>query len=82
REDQNTSFIEGRAIHTFDELTAILDYVPAGWENEEGEERASKGDEEIDEDDLPELDEDDEKTLEGDESLKWDDDEGEDDEGE
>ena len=75
REDQNTSFIEGKAIHTFDELSAILDYVPAGWETEEGEERASKGDEDIDDDDLPELDEDDEKTLEGDSSLKWDEDE-------
>ena len=74
REDQNTSFIEGKAIHTFDELTAILDYVPAGWESEEGEERASKGDDDIDEDDLPELDEDDEKSLEGDSSLKWDED--------
>lgn len=81
REDQNTSFIEGKAIHTFDELSAILDYVPAGWESEEGEERPSKGDDDIDEDDLPELDEDDEKSLEGDASLKWDeDDEDSDDE--
>jgi hypothetical protein len=77
REDQNTSFIEGKAIHTFDELSAILDYVPAGWESEEGEERASKSDEDIDDDDLPELDEDDEKTLEGDSSLKWDEDDEE-----
>ena len=75
REDQNTSFIEGKAIHTFDELSAILDYVPAGWETEEGEERASKGDEDIDDEDLPELDEEDEKTLEGDATLKWDEDE-------
>jgi hypothetical protein len=75
REDQNTSFIEGKAIHTFDELSAILDYVPAGWESEEGEERATKGDDDIDEDDLPDLDEEDEKSLEGDASLKWDEDE-------
>lgn len=74
REDQNTSFIEGKAIHAFDELSAILDYVPAGWETEEGEERASKGDEDIDDEDLPELDEEDEKSLEGDDSLKWDED--------
>jgi hypothetical protein len=75
REDQNTSFIEGKAIHTFDELSAILDYVPAGWETEEGEERASKGDDDIDDEDLPELDEEDEKTLAGDATLKWDEDE-------
>ncbi len=82
REDQNTSFIEGKAIHTFDELGAILDYVPAGWETEDGEERAGKDDETIDDEDLPELDEDDEKTLEGDSSLKWDEDEESDDEEE
>lgn len=76
REDQNASFIEGKAIHTFEELCAILDYVPAGWETEEGEESSKSDDEhEIDDDDLPDLDEDDEKSLEGDESLKWDDDE-------
>ena len=28
REDQNASFIEGKAIHTFDELTAILEPGP------------------------------------------------------
>ncbi len=74
REDQNTSFIEGKAIHTFDEVSAILDYVPAGWETEEGEERASKSDEDIDDADLPELDEEDEKSLAGDATLKWDED--------
>jgi predicted CopG family antitoxin len=74
REDQNASFIEGKAIHTFDELSAILDYVPAGWESAEGEERASKSDDDIDDEDLPELDEEDEKTLAGDSTLKWDED--------
>jgi hypothetical protein len=78
REDQNTSFIEGKAIHTFDDLSAILDYVPAGWETEEGEERSGKGgDEDIDDEDLPDLDEEDEKSLEGDDSLKWDEDDEE-----
>lgn len=76
REDQNASFIEGKAIHTFDELCAILDYVPAGWETEEGEESAKSGDEhEIDDDDLPDLDDDEEERLKNDQSLKWDDDE-------
>ena len=81
REDQNASFIEGKAIHCFGELTDILEYVPAGWEGEEDEEAAS--DEEIDEDDLPEIDEADEEALKGDASLKWDEDdeEGEDEEG-
>jgi hypothetical protein len=74
REDQNSSFIEGRAIHTFEEITAILDYVPAGWDTDE-----EQGDKEVDEDgetdDLPELDEEEEEKLKNDQSLKWDEDE-------
>ncbi|MBW8781637.1 MAG: hypothetical protein JF599_07100 [Verrucomicrobia bacterium] len=79
REDQNASFIEGKAIHTFEELCAILDYVPAGWESEEGED-SGKSDEDIDDEDLPELDADEEERLKNDQSLKWDDDEESDDE--
>lgn len=73
REDQNNSFIEGKAIHTFEEITSILDYVPAGWEtDEEATEKATDSD---DEDDLPELDEEEEEKLKNDQSLKWDEDE-------
>ncbi len=76
REDQNSSFIEGRAIHTFEEITSILDYVPAGWDTDE--EQADKDtDEESDTDDLPELDEEEEEKLKNDQSLKWDEDEEE-----
>ncbi len=80
REDQNASFIEGKAIHTFDELCAILDYVPAGWETEEGEE-AAKSDEDIEDDELPELDADEEERLKNDQSLKWDEDDESDEDG-
>lgn len=74
REDQNAEFMEGKAIHSFEELCAILDFAPAGWDSEEeGEEKASV--EEGDDEDLPEIDEEDEKVLEGDASLKWDEDE-------
>jgi len=72
REDQNTSFIEGRAVHTFDEITAILDYVPTGWDTDE--EHPAK-DIEDEDDDLPELDAAEEEKLKNDESLKWDEDE-------
>lgn len=74
REDQNASFIEGKAIHVFEELTAILDYTPAGWEGEEEGERAEDADEEIDDEDLPDVDEEDEEALKNDSSLKWDED--------
>jgi hypothetical protein len=74
REDQNTNFIQGKAVHTFEELTAILDYMPAGYDTDE--EAPAKGIEDED-DDLPELDEAEEEKLKNDESLKWDEDEGE-----
>lgn len=78
REDQNASFIEGKAVHVFEELTAILDYTPAGWEGEEEGERSADEDEEIDDEDLPDVDEEDEEALKNDSSLKWDEDEEED----
>jgi hypothetical protein len=74
REEQNASFIEGKAVHCFTELTDILEYIPAGWETEEEDEEAAPG-EEIDADELPEIDEEDEEALKGDASLKWDEDE-------
>lgn len=73
REDQNTNFIQGQAVHTFDELAAILDYMPAGYDADE--EAPAKDIEEEGDDDLPELDEEEEEKLKNDESLKWDEDE-------
>jgi hypothetical protein len=73
REDQNSHFIEGKAIHTFEELTAILDYMPAGYDADE--EQPVKGAEDEEDDDLPELDAAEEEKLKNDDSLKWDEDE-------
>ncbi len=73
REDQNSNFIQGKAVHTFDELTSILDYMPAGYDTDE--EAPAKGVEDEEDDDLPELDEEEEEKLKNDESLKWDEDE-------
>jgi hypothetical protein len=75
REDQNTNFIQGKAVHTFEELTAILDYMPAGYDTDE--EAPAKGIEDEEDDDLPELDEAEEEKLKNDESLKWDEDDEE-----
>jgi hypothetical protein len=72
REDQNASFMEGKAIHCFEELCAILDYVPAGYETDEDEERAPKAIEEEADDDLPAVDAEEEEALKNDSSLKWD----------
>src|SRR5471030_2337658 len=72
REDQNSHFIQGKAVHTFEELTAILDYMPAGYDTDE--EAPAKGVEDEADDDLPEIDEAEEEKLKNDESLKWDED--------
>jgi hypothetical protein len=80
REEQNSHFIEGKAVHSFEEITSILDFMPAGYETDD-EQPAKNLDEEGEGDDLPELDEAEEEKLKNDESLKWDeDDEDEDDE--
>ena len=78
REAQNSHFIEGRAVHSFEEITAILDFMPAGYESDD--EKPAKSTEE--DDDLPELDEAEEEKLKNDESLKWDDDDEESEDGE
>ena len=73
REDQNSNFIQGKAVHSFEELTSILDYMPAGYDADE--EAPAKDVEDEGDDDLPELDEEEEEKLKNDESLKWDEDE-------
>ena len=73
REEQNTNFIQGKAVHTFEDLTSILDYMPAGYDTDE--EAPAKDIEDEEDDDLPELDAEDEEKLKNDESLKWDEDE-------
>src|SRR5688572_32108275 len=73
REDQNSAFIQGKAVHTFEELTAILDYMPAGYDTDE--EAPAKDVEDEGDDDQHELDEAEEEKLKNDESLKWDEDE-------
>jgi len=73
REAQNNDFIEGKAVHLFAEITAILDFMPAGHGDDEEENAKSSAEDE--EDDLPEVEEGEEEKLKGDASLKWDDDE-------
>ena len=78
REAQNNDFIEGKSVHLFTELTAILDFVPAGYGDDDEEEgvttkrRGAAAEE--DEDDLPEIEEEEDERMKNDSSLKWDDD--------
>lgn len=79
REDQNASFIEGKAVHSFDELTAIIDYTPAGFETDGDDDGKDSDEEDVGDTDLPDIDEEGEKSLKGDSSLKWDEDDEEED---
>ena len=72
REAQNTDFIEGKAVHLFTEIIALLDFMPAGY-GEDEEEATVKAVEDED-DGLPEIGEEEEEKLKNDASLKWDDD--------
>lgn len=78
REAQNSDFIEGKAVHLFTEITAILDYTPEGHgDDDEDAEKAVAAEE----DDLPDVEEEEDEKMKNDASLKWDeDDEEEDDE--
>lgn len=81
REAQNNDFMEGRTTHFFAELTAILEYVPAGFELDGDEDSGPKSEDEDLEKDLAAVDtvpEEEEETLEADETMKWDEDEEED----
>ncbi len=80
REAQNNDFIEGKAVHLFGEITAILDFMPAG--HGEDDEDSDKGAAEDEDDDLPEVEEEDEEKLKNDSSLKWDEDDEDGDEDE
>jgi hypothetical protein len=76
RESQNNDYIEGKAVHLFAEITAILDFMPAGHgDDDEESEKASA------EDDLPDVEEEEDEKMKNDASLKWDEDdeEGDDD---
>lgn len=76
REEQNNLFMEGRSIHLFTEIAAILDYVPAGWDDDEEASDKKKTEEEPDgDDDVFELDDEEEEKLKNDASLRWDEEE-------
>jgi hypothetical protein len=77
RENQNADFMEGRAVHLFSEITAVLEYVPEGFEldKEDVESDSDEEEEEIDQD-FPDIEESEEK-IEEDETMKWDEDDEE-----
>ncbi|MDP1581614.1 MAG: hypothetical protein Q8M02_15205, partial [Candidatus Didemnitutus sp.] len=74
RESQNNDFIEGKSVHLFTELTDILDFAPAGYgdDEEESEKRRRPATEE---EDIPDIEEEEDERMKNDSSLKWDEEE-------
>ena len=70
REAQNNDYIDGKAVHLFTEMTAILDFTPEGHGDDEDE--VDKSDDEAS--DVPDVEEEEDEKLKNDSSLKWDDD--------
>jgi hypothetical protein len=76
REDQNNHFMESKSVHLFEEVIAILDFVPEGWEADD--DTPVKATVEAADDEFPDIEDDEEEEkLKGDASLKWDEDEDE-----
>lgn len=80
RETQNQDFMEGRASHYFNEIVAILEYVPAGFVLDSDDEDDADDDGSVDDElanvipDSDVSDEGDEPLL-ADDTMKWDEDE-------
>lgn len=73
REQENNDFIEGKAVHLFSEITAILDFMPAGYGDDDEETDRKRPSAEEDDDDLPDIEEEEDERMKNDTSLKWDD---------
>jgi len=84
RDDISNIYFEGKAMHVFNELISILEYVPAGYEldgdDDDDSPRKRGGDDDIVED-IPDF-EDAHESIEEDDTMKWDEDEEEEEEDE
>jgi hypothetical protein len=81
REQENNDFMEGKAVHAFYEISSILDFMPAGYENEDDETEGKPVAVEANDDDLPEIEEEEDEKMKNDASLRWDDEDDEEKEG-
>lgn len=81
RESQNQDYMEGRAIHFFNEITAILEFVPEGFQldmDDEEDADPSRGVEAEElEEDFSDIEEAPDEDIEEDETMRWGDDEEE-----
>tara|TARA_B100001093_G_scaffold519185_1_gene607034 strand:+ start:109 stop:843 length:735 start_codon:yes stop_codon:yes gene_type:complete len=83
REDENKDYMEGRATHFFSEITAILEYIPEGFEAEEesDEDTGPKKSPEPAMEEIPDIEESVDDDIEADDTMKWDEEEEEEEDG-
>lgn len=72
RDLHQEEYLEGKAIHVFDELNSIIEYVPHGYELEAEEEEVTAKPKDLEEE-FPDLEE--EESIEEDETMRWGDEE-------
>ena len=77
RETQNNDFMEGRASHFFNEMTAILEYVPEGFELDDEDSSVPKTEDEELQKELSDVEADTSETIEADDTMKWEEEEEE-----
>ncbi|MEC8650674.1 MAG: hypothetical protein VXX82_07080 [Verrucomicrobiota bacterium] len=77
RETQNNDFMEGRASHFFNEMTAILEYVPEGFELDDEDSSGPKSEDEELQKELSDVEADTSETIEADDTMKWEEEEEE-----
>lgn len=83
REAQNIDYMEGRAIHFFNEITSILEFVPEGFkldndgDDDDGHNTSLGAEAEELEEDFSDIEEAPEEDIEEDETMRWGEDEEE-----
>lgn len=68
RDLHQEEYLEGKAVHVFDELNSIIEYVPHGYELETEEKEVTAKPKDL-EDEFPDLEE--EESIEEDETMRW-----------
>ena len=74
RDKQQEDYMEGKAVHVFDEITGILEYIPEGYELDDEEPVAAPAPQDQIGAEFPDVEE---ETIVEDETMKWEEEEEE-----
>jgi hypothetical protein len=70
REAENNRMIEGTHLHIFDEITSILEYIPAGYQSDDEEGGYRDEEDSIPDEEIPNFEE---ESIEEDDTMRWED---------